>query len=54
MICPYRGTTIYQNYQEIPERLWNTGTAQILMFYVAVAFIGKGLSTGRTDAHMAD
>ena len=25
---PQNGTTIYQNYQEIPERLWNTGTAQ--------------------------
>ena len=51
------GTTIYQNYQNyqvIPERLWNTGTAQVLMFYVAVAFIGKRLMNGRTDAHTDD
>ena len=48
------GTTIYQNYQEIPERLRNTGTAQILMFYVAVAFNGKRLMNGRTDAHTDD
>ena len=43
------GTTIYQNYQNYQEI-----PAQVLMFYVAVAFIGKGLMSGRTDAHTDD